>query len=882
MLFGRRLAVSALLASAALAATPALAQDTPPAPDNQANNQPDNGDIIITALKRSDSLQNVPISVQALSTKKLDELNISNFQDYVASLPSVSFQALGGTPGTNVVYMRGVASGGDGNHSGSLPSVGVYLDEQPVTTIGGNLDVHIYDIARIESLSGPQGTLYGASSEAGTIRIITNKPDTSKTYGRIDIEGNKVSKGGWGGKAEGMINIPLSPTIAFRAVGYYEKDAGYIDNVLGTRNFISPAVAGGPPAVATYPNNTIRPDGGISVNNAPFLKKDYNDTEIWGGRAALKVDLDSNWTVTPSFLYQDTRSHGSYGYDPQVGDLQVQHFFPEYRRDRFWQAGLTIEGKVGNWDVTYAGAYLDRKDLQSSDYTDYAEAYDNLYSSVGGVAYYFAYLNNNGNNIDSRQRVVGTDHFKKMSQEFRVASPSTDRFRIVAGAFYQRQSNDIHQDYQITGLATDLSVNGWPGTLWLTQQHRVDKDYAMFGEASYDIAPNLTFTAGGRAFIYDNTLIGFFGFGRNPGGDYTASPPNAAFSSKTGVIQCFNTDGDRLKTVVPGGNTNLLPPAVAGAPCTNLGVYTPGQGVIPVEASGQGVTYRFNLSWKLRQGMLLYGTVSRGFRPGGINRRGDVPPYAADFLTNYELGAKTTWWGGKFRFNAAVYRQDWDAFQFSFLGANSFTEIHNGPNARIWGAEFDSSLTLGGLSLTASGSYTDAKIQKNLCGYDDPTFTCTTPGTDGQINYISAAAGTRLPVTPRFKISGSARYTVPLSDGVKGYVQAVATHQSSASSDLRTKVFILALNDATDPAVAANPASYYNAAAAVGRLPAYTTANFAIGAELKNFNFELFLDNAFNERGQLSRFLECGSCGQRPYIVPTRPQTIGVRMGSKF
>lgn len=860
MLFGRRLAVSALLASAALAATPALAQDAPPAPDNQANNQPDNGDIVITALKRSETLQNVPISVQALSTKKLDELNISNFQDYVASLPSVSFQALGGTPGTNVVYMRGVASGGDGNHSGSLPSVGVYLDEQPVTTIGGNLDVHIYDIARIESLSGPQGTLYGASSEAGTIRIITNKPDTSSTYGRVDLEGNKVSKGGWGGKAEGMINIPLSPNIAFRAVGYYEKDAGFIDNVPGSRTFCG----------TTLFDNNGNANGclldGIHVTNAKFVKKDYNDTEIAGGRAALKVDLNSNWTVTPSFLYQDTRSHGSYGFDPQVGDLQVQHFFPEYRRDRFWQAGLTIEGKVGNWDVTYAAAYLDRKDLQSSDYTDYAEAYDSLYQSVGGLAYYFAYQDNNGNTIDPRQRVVGTDHFKKMSQEFRVASPSTDRFRIVAGAFYQRQSNFIHQDYQIAGLATDLSVNGWPGTLWLTQQHRVDKDYAMFGEASYDITPTLTFTAGGRAFIYDNTLIGFFGFGRNPGGNFTASPPNAAYSSKTGVIQCFNTDGQRLKDVLPGGNTNLLPSSVAGAPCTNLGVYTAGQGVIPVEASGQGVTYRFNLGWKPKPGLLFYGTVSRGFRPGGINRRVDVAPYAADFLTNYEIGAKTTWFGGKLRFNAAFYRQDWDKFQFSFLGQNSFTEIHNGPNARIWGAEFDSSLTLGGLNLTASGSYTDAKTTKNLCLFDDPTFTCADTGNG---NMISAPKGTRLPITPRVKLNGTARYTVPMGSA-KVYGQGVVSYQSSASSDIRTAIYETFSGNIISPA------------AQLGRLKAFTTANFALGAEFKDFSIELFIENAFDTRGQLSRFQECGSCGQRPYIVSDRPQTVGLRLGSKF
>src|SRR6202007_3299584 len=182
------------------------------------------------------------------------------------------------------------------------------------------------------------------------------------------------------------------------------------------------------------------------------------------------------------------------------------------------------QGKLGNWDLTYAGAYLDRKDFSSSDYTDYSEAYDSLYSSVGGISNYFYFKNAAGNTIDPRQNVIGSDHFKKMSQEFRVASPQDERFRIVAGAFYQRQSNDIHQDYQVPGLAPELSVNGLPGTLWLTQQHRVDRDYAMFGEASFDILPNLTLTGGGRAFIYDNTLIGFFGFGRNPGNGYSDGP----------------------------------------------------------------------------------------------------------------------------------------------------------------------------------------------------------------------------------------------------------------------------------------------------------------------------------------------------------------------
>lgn len=843
----RRTQLARLLMLAGTAISmPALAQ--------QAQTEAENSDpnvIIVTAQKRSENLQNVPISIQALGTQKLEQLGVANFTDYAQQLPSVTFQALGGTPGTNVVYMRGVASGGDGNHSGSLPSVGVYLDEQPVTTIGGNLDVHVYDIARIESLSGPQGTLYGASSEAGTIRIITNKPDTNSFYGSVDGEVNTVNKGGQGYKLEGMINAPLSASAALRVVGWYQRDAGFIDNVAGTRTFCGTATRDAKGDI----------DGclkdGISVNNAAFVKKDYNYTDIYGGRAALKVDLDDNWTVTPQFMYQETKSRGSYGFDPSVGDLQVQHFFPEFRNDKFWQAALTIEGKLGNWDATYSAAYLDRKTYQSSDYTDYSEAYDSLYQSYGGLANYFYYQDSLGNTIDPRQKVIGSDHFKKLSQEFRVASPSSEPFRFVGGFFYQYQSNLIHQDYQIANLGPLLSVNGQPGTLWLTQQKRVDQDYAAFGEFSLDVSPTVTLTAGGRAFVYDNTLVGFFGFGRNPAfiqGATGNPPPNAAGSSRTGVAACFTQSGLRLRDAQLAGQTNttLLPAEVEGGPCTNLGVFTT-DGVKPVKASGTGGTYRFNATWKPNSDILAYATVSRGFRPGGINRRGDFGAYQPDYLTNYEIGFKTTLANGLLRLNGAIYQQDWKNFQFAYLGPNSFTIITNGPNARIRGFDLDASISLNRLSINLSGAYTDAKIRNNLCEAVDPTFTCAGPD-----NSISAPAGTRLPITPQWKMSGTARYTVPMGEG-KVYGQVNATYQSSASSDLRVDF-----------------------AAAQGRLEGFGQVNLAIGGEWSTYSIEAFVRNLTDERGQLSRFVQCGACTQRPYIVPTTPRTFGVRAGAKF
>jgi iron complex outermembrane recepter protein len=813
-MFGRRFS-ALLLSTTVLGGASALAQTPQPASNSD--------EIIVTAQKRSESIQDVPISIQALSTQKLDELNVASFTDFAALFPSVSFQNT--APGSANVYVRGVASGGDGNHSGPLPSVGVYLDEQPVTTIGGSVDINIYDIARIESLAGPQGTLYGASSQAGTIRIITNKPDSSGFYGRWDAEANTVNDGEAGGSLQGMVNIPINERAAVRLVGWARRDGGYIDNVAGTRSFI----------------------GGITVNNARFVEEDFNDVETYGGRAALKIDLNDNWTATGTLMGQSQETTGVFGYDASVGDLKVQHFYPDEGSDDFYQAGLTIQGKVGTFDLTYAGAYLERTVDTVSDYSDYAEAYDQIYSGVGGVAGYFYFFDALGGTIDSRQFIIGGSEFTKESHEFRVASPSDSRLRFVAGAFYQQQTHAISQDYRVPNLAANMSVNGLPGTLWLTKQDRVDEDKALFGEATLDITDKLSVTAGLRAFEYENSLIGFFGFGRNPAGP----PFNAAGSSRTGVAGCFTTTGQILRDN-PGGT--LLPAAVAGGPCTNLANFNANGTLSPKVASGDGTTYRFNVTYDLTPDVMFYATASSGFRPGGINRRATVAAYDSDELKNLELGWKTTLFDRALRWNGAIYEQKWEQFQFAFLGQNSFTQIQNGPDATIRGLETDVSWSpTENFTLNASGAYTDAKTDTNLCAIADPTFACTGVG-----NSISAPSGTRLPVTPKTKLSVTGRYEWAVGD-YQPYTQLVLSHRGSASTDIRTA-----------------------AAASLGRLPSATTMDFAIGSMWKDWMAELFVSNLTDERAQFTRFQQCGNCSLRSYAVVETPRTIGVRIGSKF
>src|SRR5205085_5789226 len=479
-----------------------------------------------------------------------------------------------------------------GNHSGSLPSVGSYLDEQPVTTIGGTLDVHIYDIARIESLAGPQGTLYGASSEAGTIRIITNKPELGVTSGRVDGEINTVNHGGVGGKAEGMINLPIASRIAFRASAFYQKDAGYIDNVHGEFTFCGDKIL-------DSDGNTVGcVRNGFHIDNSAFVKKNFNTNTTYGGRAALKIDLDDNWTVTPTIMHQHSKTMGVWYENEDLPDLQTVRYRKEPGVDQWTQYALTVEGKIGDFDITYAGAYMDRPNHGTSDYTDYAEAYDVYYEPYGGIRNYLYYFDDAGNPIVPLQYITGGNHFKKLSQELRVATPADKPFRVIAGAFYQHQGNDILQEYHVDNLAADLSVNGRPGLIWLTKQKRIDRDYALFGEASFDVTPKITLTGGGRWYKFDNTVFGFAGFGRNPAffqGADDNPPPNAAGSTKTGVAQCYTVSGDTLRQSQLNGTdtTFILDGVLPGTPCINVATFENGK-LKPKQSKGNGFTYRFN------------------------------------------------------------------------------------------------------------------------------------------------------------------------------------------------------------------------------------------------------------------------------------------------
>jgi outer membrane receptor protein involved in Fe transport len=760
--------------------------------------------VTVTAQKRAENMQKVPISIQALGETTLKRQDIQDFDDYAKLIPSLSYSSIGGGvfsgPGFAQVYMRGVASGGDGNHSASQPSVGMYLDEQPITTIQGSLDIHIYDIARIEALAGPQGTLYGASSEAGTVRIITNKPDPTGFAAGYSVEASAIDGGGMGHVVEGFVNAPMSPAAAIRLVGWEKYDAGYVDNVHGTRTF---------------------PSSGVTMDNAAFVDDDYNWARTAGARVAARFEINDNWSITPQIMGQKQKANGSAGFEQQVGDLQLHHYFPENSDDRWTQAALTVEGRIGNFDLTYAFSHLKRDVDSQADYSDYY-----WYDKLAGYGEYF--YDDDGNLIPPAQHIDAKDGYSKTSHELRIASPRDNRMRFVGGVFWQQQQHDIYQRYLIDGLQASQEVPGWADTVWLTMQRRKDHDEALFGELSFDLAPGLTATAGARWFKTDNSLYGFFGYG------------DWGWSSK-GVASCFS------------------PVPFRGAPCVDLDKSTDESGSLG----------RFNLSWRIDDDKMVYATWSEGFRPGGVNRDGTLPPYKSDFLTNYEFGWKTTWADGALAWNGAVFQEDWKDFQFAYLGDNGLTEIRNAGQARIRGIETDIRWAATyNLAFTGGVAFYDAKLTSDFCGAispvtEEPITDCPAGSVVDGIAFPDgpeAPSGSRLPVTARFKGNLTARYTTNLWGG-EGFAQAAIVHQGDRRVDLRTF-----------------------AADTYGNLDAYTTVDLSMGFRRNSWSVDVFLKNAFDKRAELARFTECkvATCGAEPYTVVAQPRTIGVRFSQEF
>jgi len=663
-------------------------------------------EVVVTAQKRTENLQDVPVSIQVLGEKQLEDLQIKGFDDYIIWMPTVSYTSNG--PGYGQIYMRGIASGGDGNHSGSMPSVGFYLDEQPVTTINQILDVHVYDIERIETLAGPQGTLFGQGSQAGTIRIITNKPVMDEMEGGYDFYADTTRHGDPGYGIEGFINIPISDRMAVRLVGWHEYQGGWIDNTYGELDF---------------------PWNGYSIDNAALVKDNINTADTSGLRALLKIDLNDNWSITPGITYQKSKVEGRWWHNPDyVGDLEIHQFFPSFQDEDWYQASLTLEGEIGNLNLVYAGAYLDRHADSQYDYSGYAEYLDYLYEYLNAYYgyYYCNYYDAEGGCLNPAQYLVGDEDFTRMSHELRLQSDPNRRFRWIAGLFYQRQEHFFDYQWIVPDMDPSGSVVEGGHTTWQTNQKRVDKDGAIFGQVYFDVTDALTLIGGVRFFNFDNSLYGFNGW----------------------LSSCLDANGNPVSPCYDNPNIDDV-------------------------TDGNGTAWKGSVEWNISNDKMVYATYSEGFRAGGVNRVQGVPKYDPDWVYNYEIGWKTTWAGGAVRFNGSVYIDDWEDFQFGFLdfSINNRTIIQNVGTARTKGVEWQLDWAPSEkFNLSFQGSYNDAKLRNDYW---------INPADEAAGEPPTAPKGTEMPLVPPLQLTGIGRFNFNLGS-LPSFAQVAVSYRDSS------------------------------------------------------------------------------------------------------
>lgn len=720
-------------------------------------------EITVTAERREENLQNVPIAIQAITAQTLQQLSIENFDDVVKYLPNVTIAGAG--PGQSNIYMRGL-SVGPGTIQGSgavgdFPNVAVYLDDQSAQVPGRNLDVYAADLERIEVLEGPQGTLFGAGAEAGVVRYITNKPKIDVTEGSVNAGYATTAHGDPSSNADATINLPVIPgLLAVRAVIYDDHRGGYINNVPGT--FVRQAGDAGI-HYASYTNNTPGPaTPQNSANNANLVGNAINPVTYQGIRVGALLKINDDWNALLVQSYQDMNAQGVFYETPQssgtspvnLPDLSVQLYNPSYDKDRFENTALTVNGHVGDLSLVYSGAYLVRNVDQVQDYTNYARgSFADYYQCIPGTATTASQCYSPSTTWHDQQRDIHQSH------EIRLSTPDDWRARGIAGVFWENYV--IHEQadwlYKTAPGFTDIgppagATANNPNTrgdndAFFDDVTRGYKQRALFASGDFDIVPKtLTVTLGTRYYRFDNTEVG------------------SAVSS----FGCYDA--------YYSGPT----PCTAGA--TNL------------NAEGLRTTYtgfrsRANLTWKITPDTLLYYTWSQGFRPGGFNRSSYYSEaldyktplsFAPDTLINNELGWKTQWLDHHLQFDGAVYQEDWKNIQTSFFdpsgGLGNQTFETNGPNYRVRGVELQliaritEGLTVTGSSAWNSSSETNSPYVESLAG--QPITSIPNP---------YGTLGSTLAQSPPFSGNLRARYEFQLAE-YHPFVQIGGQHQAHSHS----------------------------------------------------------------------------------------------------
>ncbi len=858
----------------------------PPRKPTSGEEQPN--EIIVTANRRRESLQDVPITIQVLTGDKLAKRNATTFDDLVSYLPGVVAHGVG--PSQNNIYVRGLGTGEYSNQAagsnGSFPNVAVYLDEQSAQLPGRNLDIYAADLERIEVLEGPQGTLFGAGAQAGVLRYITNKPKIDVTEAAVNAGFATTAHGAQSYSLDAVLNIPVIPEkLAVRAVIYNERRGGYIDNIPATF-----ARSAGDVSIGYYAHAAGQvPANSVVINNNSLVARNINPVTYQGIRVGVLYQLTEDWNALLTQSYQGIDADGVFAEAatdslgrPQP-DLTVQLFNPSYNEDRFENTAITLEGRVRALQLVYAGAYLVRNVEQQQDYTNYAR---------GGVYVDYYQCVNPGSTPATAQCFTPSATWRDvqrnthLSQELRLSTPDDWRIRAVGGLFYENyRIHDQGDWFYLTALPYFNPIG--PPTGY----------YTLNGQAACICGTGDTFHNGGvtsnnpnvrppgDAFFNDITR-GYQQEAAYTSVDFEIIPHRLTLTAGT---RYFRNNVSEVGSFAGSFGCQLIKNPTAPDPCLNREFLN--LDAEKLEHTFSGFRSRANVSWRAGDDALLYYTWSQGFRSGGFNRglgtSGLSPLYpgpgswqaqarsygawepptlfAPDILINNELGWKTSWFGQRLQWNGDIYRENWNHAQIGAVDTTVLgSAVINGGNYRIRGVETSgTALVSTGLTFEVGAAWNHSALVKEASFYWPGgmpiDFTTLQTANQQPLANPTGTLGSPLAGAPAFQGNVRARYEVNFDD-FNAFAQIGAIHQSQS----------LATTDRLTRDLQGRSIAY--------ELPSFTTYDGAIGIGRGPWLTQIYGVNLTDKRAQLyanySLYYEA--------VTVNRPRTVGLRFGYKF
>lgn len=840
MTFRAQAVRSLLVGGAVLAlATPAFAQTQPEAQAQPANEQASaqEGDVIIvTATKRASTVQDVPFSINAQTQEDIQRANANTIEDISRNVAGLTVQNLG--PGQSQVSVRGVSAGQIvRDQPGVKEQVGVYLDESVISLSLFTPDLDLFDLNRVETLRGPQGTLFGSGSVGGTVRYITNQPKLGRMEGLVEANLNHVSDGEMGGHLKGAINVPVGDTAAVRAVGYYTKYAGFID--------------------------AIGPAGG----------DDINDGKRYGGRLSFLWEPTDALKITPRVVFQKVETDGfnreefynlyenqfTTPSNPGGPGKRTQYLkMREKFSDKTWLADLTGSYDFGGVELTSITSYINRDILVSRDAS----------ALTGSVAISFTGVEPlvaPGANLTSNLR--DTTDLKTWTQELRLASTGDGPFQWLVGGFYSNIDRNYAQRLPTPGFDAQVGdpfLNGLCRNV--NPPDRVCKSNALDPIPANRVPFVSTDSAISNGFAVDSP--------------YNADLPydikqKAIFGEATYDWGTFKlTAGGRYY------DFSETRDFISG------GVFSNGDTHIGDKTKSSGFSPRAIVTWEPSRNLSVNAQVAKGFRLGGINDPLNLPlcsdadeltfgPFGGDYddetLWNYELGFKYQKRG--VTANAAVFYTDISDLQVNAdAGSCSSRLVFNVPKAHTFGIEGEFAISpMEGLDLSLAGSYVDAKFDSSV--------------TDVNGNIIAGIRdGNRLPTVPNFQFATTATYGQRFNDNGDWYVTASWQHvgdrwtqpgdQENGAGNFNNMIFF-------DPESGAYGQGSFNFTDRL-KLKSYDLVNLSAGIDFDSgLGVSVYVNNVTDENAKLSFDRERGGRARLGYNIG-QPRTIGITGRYKF